>query len=504
MNSQKIKIAFFSNMFDSNSKRGAMRLFTAIIHELSRCEDIELYGLFERLPSEFNPVSSIFKVRRFKNSKMVEIEQEINSLDDTQKLNLYNNPFKTRYINVREKYRSSVSKPIRNLLRPFSFIIIKILKIVYHRIRPLVFEYKERGLRGGYPNIFSRNFIKEFFASRKFNGNPNEKITSEYFSINEFDIILNFWWFHTNNSSGLIGLCKTKKILTYSWFLDAIPLRIPHWQEGFIGESEFRNMVQTHLEISDRVVAISHSAADDASLFFSIPKEKIVIVPCGISEEDFIQSHNPSSISSLYNKFGLKDDVPIFLCIGVQEPSKNTINIIKSCYKVAQYGINNFQLVLIGEHNGFDPKFHFGEVLIKLSKIINVKFTGAISDEEKRILLSQSKLFIYTSLWEGFGIPPLEAMAAGVPVLTSDIASLPEVCQDHAWFCDPYDPSDIAEKISEILLLSDEERSIRIVKAKEYARKWVWDNHAIPLLIADIKNQLFQRPLSENGCLSEE
>ena len=283
-----------------------------------------------------------------------------------------------------------------------------------------------------------------------------------------------------------------KKILTYSWFLDAIPLRIPHWQEGFIGESEFRNIVQTHLEISDRIVAISHSAAEDASLFFAIPKEKTVIIPCGIFEEDFVELYNPSSISIIYNKFGLKEDIPILLCIGVQEPSKNTINIIKSCYKLLKNGVSNFQLVLVGEYNGSDPRIHFGEVLIKLSKIINVKFTGSVLEEEKKILLSQAKLFIYASLWEGFGIPPLEAMAAGVPVLTSDVASLPEICQDHAWFCDPYDPSDIAEKISEILSLSDGERSIRIVEAKKYARKWVWDNHAIPLLIADIEKQLSQ------------
>ena len=360
---------------------------------------------------------------------------------------------------------------------------------MFNFVRPSLARFQTKTQLNGAADFFSIAFLRKIFFPKKNSTTDNNKhIIDEYTSLDGFDVILNFWWFHTPSANELTGLCKNK-VITYSWILDAIPLRIPHWQEGLISESVFRNQVQTHLEMSDRVVAISRSAAEDAHLFFSIPREKITTVPCGIYVSDFIEK-NKEVTENFFKKYGIKEGVPIILSIGLQEPSKNTLNVIKACYNIARSGNKNFQLVIVGEHRGMDPQKRFGAVINKISESINVVFTGSITEEDKHILMSNADVFLYPSLWEGFGIPPLEAMAAGVPVVVSDIASLPEVCQDHVLYCDPYDPSDISEKVISILEMSEETRTVMLNKAREYAKEWLWDKKAVPELISDIRIQL--------------
>lgn len=474
MTPHKIKIAFFASTFNSDSNRGASRLFSALINTLSKRNDVELYELLDRLPSEFNPIDSIFRIRQFgKERGSGPILNFVTKYDR----------FKTLFKKAQTKYRTSVPNPIRYTMRPFTFIPLTVLRTFDKRIHPFISKLREK--------IQQKNiFLREVFFPRKTSSkNNNEYINAEYVDINEFDVILNFWWFHTPSSNESTGLSKNKAIV-YSWFLDAIPLRIPHWQEGLISESVFRNNVQTHLEMSDRVVAISHSAAEDAHLLFSIPREKTIVIPCGLYANDFIKRKKESQFEKTLKKYGVKENVPIILSIGLQEPSKNTINIIKSCYNLIISGNKNFQLIIVGEHRGMDPLTRFGAVLKKISESINIVFTGSISEDDKQALMSAADLFLYPSLWEGFGIPPLEAMAAGIPVIVSDVASLPEVCKDYVLYCDPYDPSDISEKITTVLEMSPESRISMLNRAREYAKEWLWEKKAVPELIADIRNQL--------------
>lgn len=487
MKACKLKIAFFASSIESDSLRGAARLFRALIDGLAKRNDIDLYILFERFPPEFNPVSSIFKVKRYKD--VVLEGSTFSSLQSVTGKGIRKS-LKTIFEKTRKKYRALCPRPLRIILRPLNYLTHKILKIIYNTANSYLSKYQERRLRHGHLNFFSLEFFREIISTQKEAHESNKDIVSEYSSINEFDVVLNFWWFHTKNSNELIGLSKNSKTLTYSWFLDAIPIRIPHWQEGLIAESTFRNHIQTHLEISDRIVAISHSAANDAQEIFSISEEKITVVPCGIYNEDFIVVEGQSSINIVLKKYNIQDGVPIVLAIGLQEPSKNIINVIKACFKLLQSGFSEFQLVIIGEHIGFNPHERFGEVLKKLSGSIHVVFTGGVSEKEKHILLSATNVFLYPSLWEGFGIPPLEAMAASVPVLVSDIASLPEVCKDYVWYCDPYDSSDIAEKLQEILKMGFNQRAFMTERAQKYAKEWLWETKAIPELVEDINKQL--------------
>ena len=90
-------------------------------------------------------------------------------------------------------------------------------------------------------------------------------------------------------------------------------------------------------------------------------------------------------------------------------------------------------------------------------------------------LLSECDCFVYPSLWEGFGIPVLEAMSAGVPVVCSDLASLPEVAGPHAIYCDPYDPQSIAAAVNRALAMPSTERKEHVAAARDWSARFTWD-----------------------------
>lgn len=491
MSNKKLKIAYLKSAINNDSKRGASRLFSVLINGLSQCENVDLYEIYDRMPEEFNPINTIFKVKK------IQIEKSI-PWHETEKLDydfFTKSYFMDKIYRIRSLYRKYVPKIIRYFLKPINYFIhktaIKLFRYinkVFPKIKIVnnyINEINEFNKNFGIPKMSVLEISYKMFIGELFIKNPNEKLNVEYCSLNDFDAILNFWWFHSRNINEIIHLFKTCNAPIYAWFLDAIPLRIPHWQDGLISESVFKPQVQIHLALSDRVIALSQSAALDAQIFFHVPKEKIQVIPCGIFSDDFL---NPDDIDGtlILNKYAIKREVPIILSIGVQEPSKNTINIIKACMKLVNFGVINVQLVFIGETRGFDPFEKYGVILKKLANKINVVFTGSISEEEKKTLLAKASVFLYPSLWEGFGIPPLEAMAAKVPIVTSYIASLPEVCQEHVWYCDPYDPTDIFEKLKTVLLMEEVEMSEKLNKACQYAKEFIWEIKAIPMLVDDI------------------
>ena len=105
----------------------------------------------------------------------------------------------------------------------------------------------------------------------------------------------------------------------------------------------------------------------------------------------------------------------------------------------------------------------------------NVKFVGYIPDGDLPALYQKAKCFIYPSFYEGFGIPPLEAMASGCPTLVSNNSSLPEICQNGALYCKPNDIEDISRKMEQLLTSKNEEL---IKKARNQANKFAWNKVA--------------------------
>jgi len=163
------------------------------------------------------------------------------------------------------------------------------------------------------------------------------------------------------------------------------------------------------------------------------------------------------------------------LAVSSLAPNKNFPRVIKAFSKLY---LENMKLVITGVVNKNSAG---GRLLNLINNQKNVILTGYVNDDELINLYRQAKLFVYPSLYEGFGLPPLEAMACGCPCVVSKVASLPEVCGDAALYCDPYSIDDIADKISQLLV--DEKLKAKLIKrGLERAKKYSWEKTAKEIL----------------------
>ena len=159
------------------------------------------------------------------------------------------------------------------------------------------------------------------------------------------------------------------------------------------------------------------------------------------------------------------------LAVGSESPHKNLGGVLSAVEQLAR---DDVDLVLAGGTNPriFRPSRHQGG---------SARHAGYVTDAELRALYENAACFVYPSLYEGFGLPPLEAMTCGCPVVASRAASLPEVCGEAALYCDPADPHDIASRIQTVL--EDARCSAELRRrGTERAAKFTWKNAARSLL----------------------
>lgn len=208
-----------------------------------------------------------------------------------------------------------------------------------------------------------------------------------------------------------------------------------------------------------RIVTDSHFSKKELVHYCNVKEEKLEVIYLG--KEHIFDCKADQSIlvkNSLVNK-------PFVLAVSSLNPNKNFGSIIKAIQLIDN---ENIDFVIAG---GTNPKIFSkkGEALPDC-----VKHVGYVTDGELRALYEHATSFIYPSFYEGFGLPPLEAMSCGCPVIVSNSASLPEVCGDAALYCDPYSPADIADKIK--LVLNDKLlRSQLVQKGLERAQFFTWE-----------------------------
>ena len=164
--------------------------------------------------------------------------------------------------------------------------------------------------------------------------------------------------------------------------------------------------------------------------------------------------------------------------MGNVKPNKNLGSLVDA-YSLLLEEIPH-DLVIVGKKDGFITG---DNVVISRAAGMGarVHFTGHLDETLLRQYVSHADIFVFPSLYEGFGLPPLEAMAAGCPVIASNAASLPEVCGDAVTYCDPYDANDIAEKIKLVLADGNKRERMR-VKGFEHAKMFTWEKCAIETL----------------------
>lgn len=191
--------------------------------------------------------------------------------------------------------------------------------------------------------------------------------------------------------------------------------------------------------------AISEYTKSEMTKVLKIPPEKIYVVPCACSEH-MARVEDLGQLARLREQYALPEQFILF--VGNANPRKNLERTIQAFDRFKENTNLPHQLVIAGEQGWrFDRK----KALEKIRHRDAVRFIGFVPDEDMPALYSAASLFIFSTLYEGFGIPVLEAQACGVPVVTSTCSSLPEVAGDGAEYVDPYDVNSICAGIRRVL-----------------------------------------------------
>lgn len=205
----------------------------------------------------------------------------------------------------------------------------------------------------------------------------------------------------------------------------------------------------------------------DIIRYFKIPENKIKVIYLGVDED--YKPLSETEIRKVRQKYHL--NYPFILYVGSLISHKNIPTLIKAFYKLKKYGLPH-KLVITGKR-GWKYKNIF-EIISKLNLQKDVVFTGYVQREDLPALYNAADLFVYPSLYEGFGLPPLEAMACGTPVITSNTSSLPEVVGNAGIMVDPYDIDGLAKAMYEVLTnegLRAELRKRGLERAKMFSWK---------------------------------
>lgn len=221
-------------------------------------------------------------------------------------------------------------------------------------------------------------------------------------------------------------------------------------------------------KVANRIITVSENSKKDIMKFLGIPEKKITVVYNGVDQTKFKRMDKSEAESILKSK---KWPDNFLLYAGtIDHPGKNAMAVIKVFEKMKREGSFNGQLVLAGMPG---VGYEIIEEYVNESSYRNeIIFTGYVKDKELVALYSKCKVFCFVSLYEGFGIPPLEALACGAKVVVSNTSSLPEVVGDVGWTANPYNIEDIYNKID--LALNYPESDNYYVNVKKHLDKYDW------------------------------
>jgi glycosyltransferase involved in cell wall biosynthesis len=216
---------------------------------------------------------------------------------------------------------------------------------------------------------------------------------------------------------------------------------------------------------ADHIIAISQATREELIHIYGMPPDRITAVPLGVDSR-FNAHPSPDGAAALRRKYSLPDR-PLILTVGTLQPRKNHLRLVQAFARVRA----DAALVIAGGAGWLYDAVH--EEVEKLGLSDRVIFTGFLDDADLPALYRAAALLAYPALYEGFGLPVLEAMACGTPVLTSAISSLPEVAGDAALLVNPLDVQAIASGIER--LLNDEAmRAALREKGAARAAEYTW------------------------------
>jgi glycosyltransferase involved in cell wall biosynthesis len=250
---------------------------------------------------------------------------------------------------------------------------------------------------------------------------------------------------------------KGKMILTVH---DLIPLALPHLyhpRRNWLYRRKY-DLTGAIVRRAGMIIADSESTKKDIIRFYSVAGERIEVVYPGV-DTIFRPVENPSLIERVKNKYSIKGDFVFY--VGGIDPRKNIRNLLEAFSRLQSKRFPELYLVIGGD---LESQREYPDLIAQIEKLRltdKVKLVGYVSGEDLVLMYNAARLFIFPSLYEGFGLPPLEAMACGTPVVTSNVSSLPEVTGDAAILIDPANPDEIGVSMERVVSDENSASSLR-------------------------------------------
>ncbi len=250
---------------------------------------------------------------------------------------------------------------------------------------------------------------------------------------------------------------------------DCIHLMFPQYLPSRAALTYARASITLASRRATRVLTVSESSKRDILRFVDVPADKIDVIYNAYDERFGIEPRE-EDMSRVRERYQLQDAFVLYA--GNVKPHKNLERLIDAFDLVRKRGLEHLKLVLIGDEISRYAALRRAVHHHQLHKY--VRFLGYLPEETLAVMYRLAGVFVFPSLYEGFGLPPLEAMASGTPVVTSNVSSLPEVAGDAAVLVDPYHPEAIADGIERVLCDEALRRDLR-AKGLARARQFSWE-----------------------------
>jgi glycosyltransferase involved in cell wall biosynthesis len=220
---------------------------------------------------------------------------------------------------------------------------------------------------------------------------------------------------------------------------DCIHLMFPQYLPGRLAHLYARASMWHAAKKADRILTVSEASKRDILRFFDVPPDKVTVIYNGIDER-FLSPPDEERMELVRQRYQL--DHPFVLYVGNIKPHKNLERLLDAFARVRASGLDELRLVIIGDELSKYPPLRQAVHRHRLEKY--VRFFGFQPYDTLAAFYRLARVFAFPSIYEGFGLPPLEAMACGTPVVTSNVSSLPEVAGGAALLVDPHDAASIA------------------------------------------------------------
>jgi glycosyltransferase involved in cell wall biosynthesis len=274
-----------------------------------------------------------------------------------------------------------------------------------------------------------------------------------------------------------IGLSENVTSKTMITIHDLIPYIMPETVgRGYL--MEFLKAVPPIIERCDGILTVSDWSKKDILKFFPVDENKIFVTP--LAADSKYKVLDKEKCKYIVEK-NLNIKKPYILYIGGFSPRKNVRSLIMAFSKIRKDINQDCKLVIVGSLK--DDGNTLKALTERLKIDSKVVFTGFVEEDMLPYLYNGAEVFVYPSFYEGFGLPPLEAMSCGTPVITSNVSSIPEVVKDAGILIDPYDTSNLITALGNLINnenLKNELSSKGLAKAAEFS----WDRTALQTLSA--------------------